>query len=221
MLIILSLIVVLIVAGSQYRNGIFTSATMLIQVLLAGLIAFGLWEPIADELDAFFQDGHMAGYEDCLVLAGLFAIALFGLRQVTNRINTEPLDFNPMAQQIGGPVIGLVTGYFVSGFLICVLQTLPLDEDFLGFTPRRADEPSLRSYIPGDRVWLALMRRAGAYPFAWSEENPDGETLFDRYATFDRGGTFELRCLRYRRHTERRGPMQYQGEFEKDLGRKK
>jgi hypothetical protein len=221
MLILLSLIVILIVAGSQYRNGIFTSATMLIQVLLAGVITFGLWEPAADELDAFFQDGRMAGYEDCLALAGLFAIVMVGLRQVTNRINTEPLDFNPIAQQIGGPVIGLLTGYFVSGFLICVLQTLPLDEEFLGFASRRADEPGLRSYIPGDRVWLAMMRRAGAYPLAWSEENPDGETPFDRYATFDRGGTFELRYLRFRRHTERRGPMQYQGEFEKDLGRKK
>jgi uncharacterized membrane protein required for colicin V production len=221
MLVLLSLIVVLIVAGSQYRNGIFTSATMLIQVLLAGVVAFGFWEPIADELDAYWQEGRLAGYEDCLVLTGLFAIALLVMRQVTNRINTEPLDFNPIAQQIGGPAIGLVTGYLVSGFLICVLQTLPLDEDFLGFAPRRADEPHLRSYIPGDRVWLAMMRRAGAYPLAWSEENPDADALFDRYATFDRGGTFEMRYLRYRRHTERRGPMQYQGEFEKDLGRKK
>ena len=219
MLIVLSLVVMLIVAGSQYRNGIFTSATMLIQVLLAGLIAFGFWEPIADELDGLFQDGRMLGYEDCLVLTGLFAAVLFGLRQVTNRINTEPLDFNPKAQQIVGPLIGLVTGYFVSGFLICVLQTLPLDEDSLGFA--RADAPGLRSYIPADRVWLAMMRRAGAYPLAWSEENPDGETLFDRYATFDRGGTFELRYLRHRRHTERRGPLQYQGEFEKDLVPKK
>ena len=66
MLVILSLIVVLIVAGSQYRNGIFTSATMLIQVLLAGLIAFGLWEPVADELDGLLQDGRLAGFEDCM-----------------------------------------------------------------------------------------------------------------------------------------------------------
>ena len=79
-LLIFSLIVVLIVAGSQYRNGIFTSATMLIQVLLAGIVAFGFWEPVADELDAYWQEGRMAGCEDCLALAGLFVIVLFGLR---------------------------------------------------------------------------------------------------------------------------------------------
>ncbi len=130
MLVILSLIVVLIVAGSQYRNGIFTSATMLVQVLLAGLIAFGLWEPVADELDALLQDGRLAGFGDCMALTGLFAGVLLVLRLITNRINKEPLDFNPIAQQFGGPAIGLVTGYLVSGFLICVLQTLPIDEDF-------------------------------------------------------------------------------------------
>jgi uncharacterized membrane protein required for colicin V production len=221
MLVILSIIVVLIVAGSQYRNGIFTSATMLVQVLLAGLVAFGLWEPVADELDALLQDGRLAGFEDCITLTCLFAGALLVLRLITNRINKEPLDFNPIAQQFGGPAIGLVTGYLVSGFLICVLQTLPLDEEFLGFTPRRPDESTLRSYIPADRVWLAMMRRAGAYPFAWAEDNPDADSQFDRWATFDRAGTFEIRYLRFRRHTSGRDAVIYRGEFERELARKK
>src|SRR5258708_3960134 len=130
MLVILSVIVVVIVAGSQYRNGIFTSATMLIQVLLAGVVAFGLWEPLADELDPLVQEGRMAGYEDCIALTALFAGTLLVLRLTTNRINQELFDFNPIAQQFCGPAIGVVTGYLVSGFLICVLQTLPLDEEF-------------------------------------------------------------------------------------------
>lgn len=221
MLLILSIIVVLIVAGSQYRNGIFTSATMLIQVLLAGLVAFGLWEPLADELDPLLHDGRMAGFEDCIALTGLFAGAVLGLRLMTNRINKEPFDFNPIAQQFGGPAIGLVTGYLVSGFLICVLQTLPLEAEFLGFTPRQPDEPSLRSYIPADRVWLAMMRRAGAYPFAWAEDRPDADSQFDRWATFDRAGTFEMRYLRFRRHAPGREPPGYRGEFERELARKK
>jgi uncharacterized membrane protein required for colicin V production len=221
MLLILSIVVVLIVAGSQYRNGIFTSATMLIQVLLAGLVAFGLWEPLADELDGLMQTGRLAGFEDCMALTGLFAGALLGLRLITNRINKEPFDFNPIAQQFGGPAIGLITGYLVSGFLICVLQTLPLDEEFLGFTPRRPDESNLRSYFPADRVWLAMMRRAGAYPFAWAEDNPNVDSPFDRWATFDRAGTFELRYLRFRRHAPGREPVDYRGEFGRELARKK
>jgi uncharacterized membrane protein required for colicin V production len=221
MLILFTLVVMLIVAASQYRNGLFMSVAMLIQVLLAGLVAFCFWEPIADELDGYFQDGPIAGYEDCLVLTLLFVGTLTGLRLMTNRLNAQMIDFNWLVQQIGGPVVGLATGYLVAGFLVCVFQTLPLEENFLGFTPRQAGEWRLRRILPSDRVWLALMRHAGAYPLCWEEDNPEAELPFDRCATFDRAGTFELRYERYRRHTGGRGPMPYGGELDKELGRVK
>jgi hypothetical protein len=221
MLAIFTLIIMAVVAVAQYRNALFLTLTMLLQVLIAGFVAFGFWEPIADELDAFFRNGPLSGYEDCMALTGLFVVTLGLLRLVTNRLNKQLIDFPNAMQHAGGPVIGLVIGYLVAGFLICVFQTLPLDESFLGFTPRNEKEPLLRSYLPADRVWLAIMRRAGAYPLCAMEDNPSGETLYERYATFDRDGTFELRYLRYRRHSDIRPPLAYEGEFEKELGRKK
>ena len=59
MILLFSFIVIAVVAFFQYRNGLFTSVAMLIQVLLAGLIAFGFWEPVADELD-LNAPGHRA-----------------------------------------------------------------------------------------------------------------------------------------------------------------
>lgn len=221
MLLGFTLVVMLVVAVAMYRNGVFSSFVMTIEVVIAGIVAFGSWEPVADELDALFQDGAMAGYEDCIALTTLFVVALIVLRMVANRINVDRIDFNYAAEQIAGPAIGLVTGYLVAGFLICVFQTLPVEDHFLGFTTRSDEEPRLRSYLPPDRVWLALMRYAGAHPLAWQEENPDGETPFDRWATFDRLGTFELRYERYRRHPEGREPRAYPGDFEDQLGRKK
>jgi uncharacterized membrane protein required for colicin V production len=220
MLVVFTLGIMGIVAFMQYRNGLFTSVAMIIQVLLAGLVAFSFWEPIADELDAYWSDGRMAGYEDAIVLVGLFCLTLGGLRLVTNRLNKMMIDFNWHVQQVGGPAAGLITGYLVSGFLVCVFQTLPIEENFLTFTMRKTDEPGLRRYLPADRVWLALMRHAGAYPLAWTEEKEDAENPFDRWATFDREGTFELRYARYRRHTDKRGPMNYQGELDRELGRR-
>ena len=64
------------------------------------------------------------------------------------------------------------------------------------------------------------MRHAGAYPLAWTEDNEDAESAFDRWATFDREGTYELRYARYRRFTEKRQPLTYQGEFERQLGKR-
>jgi hypothetical protein len=218
MILLFSLIIIGGVAFSQYRNGLFTSVTMLLQVMLAGLVAFGFWEPIADELDAYLQGGPLAGYEDALVLTALFCLTLLGLRMITNRYcNKAMIDFNSITQQAGGPAVGAITGYLVSGFLICVFQTLPLEENFGGFMPRKADEAALRSYFPADRVWLALMRHAGAFPLGWKEGQVTAENPFDRTESFDHHGTFELRYLRYRRHTDRRAPLRYEGEFDREL----
>ena len=48
-------------------------------------------------------------------------------------------------------------------------------------------------------------RQAGAYALHGKEEDPQGPTMYDRYSTFDRHGTFELRYARYRRTLETRG----------------
>jgi uncharacterized membrane protein required for colicin V production len=220
MIVLFTLIVIAVVAFMQYRNGLFTSVAMIAQVLLAGLVAFAFWEPIADELDAYFADGKLAGYEDCIVLVSLFSLTLGGLRFVTNKLNKAMIDFKWTIQQVGGPAAGVVTGYLVSGFLVCVFQTLPVEENFAGFTMRKEGEPALRRYVPADRVWLALMRHAGAYSLAWTEAKEGDDNPFDRWATFDGAATYELRYARYRRHNDKRGPMNYRGEFDAELGRK-
>src|SRR5260370_33595967 len=90
----------------------------------------------------------------------------------------------PRALLRGGAVaFGLVTGYLVSGFLVCVLQTLPWHQNFMGFQypqeyAKDYPTPALRKVLPPDRVWLALMHRAGAYAFANSEDDrePDPQS---------------------------------------------
>jgi hypothetical protein len=120
------------------------------------------------------------------------------------------MDYNPVFTQFGGAFVGLIVGYLVSGFLICVLQTLPWHENFLDFEPRRRDEHQWRRYLPPDRVWLALMRHAGASPFSnRALPEPESDSLYDTYDTFDRDGAFEVNYLRHRRYNDNRPPVPY------------
>jgi uncharacterized membrane protein required for colicin V production len=219
MILILTLVIMLAVAYAQYRNGLFGSCAMLVMVFLAGLVAFDFWEPIADSLDTSFQNATLAGCEDLISLGCLFAGTLFLLRLAVNYFCPDMIAEHGALQHIGAGGVGLITGYFLAGFLICALQTLPLDVHFMDFETRENMESAYRSFYPPDRVWLALMRHAGARPFSWKEDNPDAATFEDRYLTFDRHGTFELRYQRYRRTTEARGPMPYMHEFDTELGR--
>jgi hypothetical protein len=220
MLLLFTLVIVLAVGYAQHRNGLFSSFAMLIQVVLAGLVAFNFWEPLASALEPLFQGNFLAGTEDLLALTGLFCLVLGPLRWATNYVAPQMIDYHGSVQLIGAGIVGMVTGYLVSGFLLCAVETLPLDEHFLGFEPRAKDESGLRSLFPADRVWLALMRHAGAYPLHYTEDNSELDYPYDRYRTFDREGSFELRYLRYRRHTELRGPLPYGGEFDRSNYRK-
>ncbi len=233
MLMIAALLLMLGTAYAQYRNGLFSSFAMLIMVLLSGLVAFGFWEPLAAVLDPVFQNNALAGCEDMIVMVLLFALTLFLLRLATSYLNTEMIDEHGHLQHLGAAVVGLVTGYFVAGFLICALETLPLDVNFLDFEPRGVDsagnlsrepiEAGWRFFYPPDRVWLAMMQRESGGSFGWKDDPnpyPHKDGTEDRYVVFDRCGTFELRYLRYRRTTETRPALPYFGELDRELGRK-
>ncbi|HZZ81401.1 MAG TPA: CvpA family protein [Gemmataceae bacterium] len=219
---VFALLIMIGCAYAQYRNGLFSSIAMLFMVLLSGLVAFGFWEPIADLLDPIFQNNALTGCEDMIVMVLLFALTLFLLRLALTYLNPEMIEQHGHLQQLGALVVGLVMGYFLSGFLICAMQTLPLDVNFFDFEPRETNEAFYRPYYPPDRVWLALMRQESAGAYSWKEEPaPKGDSGVDRYVTFDREGTFELRYTRYRRNTDARGPLPYFGELDLELKGKK
>ncbi|MBI1831182.1 MAG: CvpA family protein [Planctomycetes bacterium] len=220
MLLVFTVVIMLGCGVAQYRNGLFTSVAMLISIVFSGLVAFNFWEPIADWLDPLLQGSTLAGCEDMVCLSVLFSIVLAALRVITNSFAPDMLEEHGWLQHFGAFAVGAVTGYLASGFLICAMQTLPLDERFLDFQPRIAGEPIYRALVPGDRVWLAMMRHAGAGPLS-GKEDPDAAGLpaVERFRTFDAHATFELRYWRYRRHSETRGPMPYFGEFEKEVGK--
>ncbi len=218
-----TLLVMAVVVYVFWREGLMTAVTMFVNLLLAGLVAFNFFEPLADLLDPALSGSVLAGYEDSVCLVGLFALTFGLLRLATNSMANTELEYPGWLLRGGGVLFGLLTGYLASGFLVCVLQTLPWQENFLGFNPRYDPEQPLagaRQVLPPDRVWLALMRTAGAYGFSNAEDEQamDDATPLEKYKTFDRSASFELRYARYRRYREdAEGPRPYLGEFDKEL----
>lgn len=182
----------LMLAGAYafWREGVLPAFAMCVNILLAGLIAFNFFEPIAVELEPLLTDSFLHGYEDSFGLVALFSLALLFLRWASNALIHTELPYHPIVQQAGAALFGMLAGYLVAGFLLCVAQTLPLDEHFLKFdaavNPHSHNE-KIRRLMPPDRVWLALMHRASKASFDWDE------------TAFDPDGSFELRYARERR----------------------
>jgi hypothetical protein len=210
MLAFLSVLIILAMGYAFLVEGLFTAFLMFCNVFLSGLIAFNFWEPLADQLDMMSAGTFFHGYEDWLALTLLFCVSLGILRTLTNTLDNTLIEFDEVIQRAGGAFFGLMTGYLLAGFLVCLLETLPWQEKFLSFEPRLdPNQGALGRVLPPGRVWLALMHRAGAVAFT----NSEGEQTFDQY------GTFELRFQRYRRYNESREAIPYGNEFEHEIHR--
>jgi hypothetical protein len=187
---VLTVLIMLMVTYAFWQEGVLTAFTMMCNVFAAGLVAFNFWEPIADALDPLLAGTFLHGYEDSVCLVLLFSLTLGLLRLATNNLANRLVDYHPVLQQVGSVVCGLLTGYLASGFLLCVLQTLPWHRNFMGFEAKVDPEAAgakIRRVLPPDRVWLALMQRASLFPLAQAPP------------PFDADGSFEDRYWRYRR----------------------
>jgi hypothetical protein len=158
----LSVLIMLIIAYALMREGMLTAFVTCCNVFISGLIAFNFWEPLADFLDPVVATNALHGYEDTICLFLLFIVPLLLLRWTTNQLAPRMPEYHPAVQFGGSVFFGLVTGYLLSGFLLCVLQTLPWHEKFLGFEPEfnPADSSAaIRRVLPPDRIWLVLMHQ--------------------------------------------------------------
>jgi hypothetical protein len=194
-----------IVAYAFWREGPFTALAMCCNVVLAGLLAFNFWEPIAAALHPSFVGNFLEGTEDAIALLLLFCPALMSLRWLTNSLARTHMEFPTVLYRGGSVLFGLLTGYFLSGFLLCTYQTLPVQQNFLGFEMYEQGKANpLRQVLPPDLFWLATMHRLSGGGLSTSEPTH-----------FDPKGNFELRYERFRRLDSQSGPpLPYQGELE-------
>jgi uncharacterized membrane protein required for colicin V production len=179
----LTVVIMLVAAYAFWRQGVLPAFAMTVNILLAGLIAFNFFEPIAAELGSMLADSFLHGYEDSLCLVVLFSLTLAFLRWAANALIHTVIEYHPILQQGGAMLFGLMAGYLVAGFLVCVAQTLPANEHFLQFEARVETDSAGKSrhrVLPPDRVWLALMHRASKEFLAWDETvfDPDGSFEF-------------------------------------------
>jgi hypothetical protein len=192
MIIFVTAAIMLTCAGFYYREGLFTAICMAINVFLAGLIAFNFFEPLSNKVEALTDRTWMQGLEDFVCLIGLFCASFGLLRALTNKLNNEEITLQPTVNSLGAAAVGLAMGYLLAGFLVTAMETLPWHRNFLDFELHGENESGMRSVLPPDRVWLALMHRAGATCLSRGDNAP----------TFDAEGTFESYYSRFRRYDD-------------------
>src|SRR5262249_59105194 len=96
---VLSLFTVVImgvVAYAFWREGPLTAFAMCANVLVAGLLAFNFFEPLADLLEPAFVGSFAEGVEDAVAMMLIFLPVLVFLRWATNSLASTHMEYPPI-----------------------------------------------------------------------------------------------------------------------------
>ena len=186
MLLFTTFLLMLVVSYAFYQEGLFVAFCNFVNMLLAFVFVIGFYEPSAEFLEIHLKDSILDGFEDAIAMVGIFLASFGTLKIIALQLAPSEISYQHLVHNLGGAMVGLFAGYFVSGFLWCVMQTLPWQEKFMGFDTRSTKRSASSSFLRPDRVWLASMRKFSKGAFKTNK-------------IFDYSASFELRYQRYRR----------------------
>src|SRR5436190_4159156 len=179
---ILSLLCIGVVAGIAYiwmTRGFFSALLNMACVLVAGAIAFAVWEPGAYFLlDHAPTTGFLSGISGGawgIALGGPFIAALALLRVGLDKALPANVHCNQVTNYVGGGLCGTVAGVISAGILVMSIGFMRLDTEFMGYKPLGYSGPGsgLKKesglLLPVDAITVGLYGRFSRTSLATAE----------------------------------------------------
>lgn len=134
MLSIISFLLVVVIALAWLRFGFWNGFLHMMCVLVAGALAFALWEPASMFLlgtdQGWLQDSAWG-----LGLALPFVAILLVIRIACDKIIPSNVHFDSLGNIIGGGVTGFISGTISVGILVISVNSFRVETDFMGYQP--------------------------------------------------------------------------------------
>ena len=166
------------VAAALWKEGIWSTLVMLLNVVLAATVATAWYERLVAVLEP-----RLPSYTyllDFVALWGLFCLLLLGLREATDRISRTRVKLRRPVELFGGPLVAALVGWVMICFTAATLHTAPVPRDVVQPTP----EARMFFGLAPDRKWLAWVRGAtltGPFAVPGSAFDKDADFII-RYA---------------------------------------
>lgn len=129
----IAIVAVVFVAGwaMTVREGLWHNLLLLCHLILAGIIAFGFYQPLtvlADEASG----GEYTYVLDMLVFWALFALSILLLKTLGTSLSPTKVKFLHPLEVYGGPVFGLLCGVALASITAMSIHLAPLPKDTMG-----------------------------------------------------------------------------------------
>lgn len=154
-IIVLALIAAPIMWASKAKGyGMFSAMLNLFCCIVAGGIAFALWEPL---LYAFVLNKDQGALRDigstaCLLIP--YIVSLFVLRMIVDTFVKANLKFSDAANFVGGMVFGLAAGVITTGITAVAFSNLRLPDEILGYQALTDEEAG--NFVYKNTLWVPV-----------------------------------------------------------------
>lgn len=115
-------------AGLYFKGTLAQGVVMIFNALVAGLAAFGFFEPASKYLVQYAAGIAPWAPMICFLLLLVVVFALLQVAQM--QISKEKIDLGTMPERIGRPVAGVLLGYVLTGYLLVAVAMAPLPSQY-------------------------------------------------------------------------------------------
>ena len=139
------------------REGVWSNTITLINIIVSGLVAFGLYSPLVAYLDESVTDGQHTYWLDFAVLWALYAVTMLVLRTLTGAASKTRLRFKNPIDPVGGPIVGLLAAWVLAAIAMATLHVSPMPKDAFGGKLVYNDIDSASPITSPDAHWLKFV----------------------------------------------------------------
>jgi hypothetical protein len=157
----LSLLLTVILFGCVamlWNEGLWSNLISLVNVMIAGLVATSLWEPLATWLDGLIPRGTYLW--DFAALWFVFGLTYVIMRAITDLLSRVRVRFKLPVDWVGGILGAVWVGWILVCFTSVTLHTAPLAKNFLrGDFYDTPDDKIFWNMFAPDRQWLGFAQQ--------------------------------------------------------------
>lgn len=159
-----NLLVVAFVLAMAYWwgvQGFFSGFLHLLVVIVAGAMAFALWEPASHWLLASGTFATLQAWGVALLC--LFIVLMLVFRIATDSLVPANVHFSHLIDLIAGGCCGLLSGILTAGIVIIGLGFLPLSQSIAGYAPLHVTPDGDVAATEGGGLWIPVDSMAGNF----------------------------------------------------------
>jgi hypothetical protein len=113
------------------REGLWSNAIALVNIVISGLVAFAFFQPVAIYFDEMLG-GEYTYLLDFVVIWALFVITMLVSRLISGLASTTRMRFKHPIDPVGGPAVGLIAAWVLTGIVLASLHTSPMPKAAFG-----------------------------------------------------------------------------------------